>query len=652
MTDFQIRLFILDVKTVLFLLMLLMMAVVRLSAQNFNFFTIAGYIGFGSADGTNNGARFLHPIGIAVDTRSNIFLADSDNDTIRKMTLSGTNWIVTTIAGLAGNGGNLDGTNVQARFYRPQAIAVDDSGALYVSDQDAVIRKLTPDGTNWIVTTIAGSSGNFGIVDGTNNDAEFNQPQGVAVDGSGTVYVADSPAIRKLTPVGTNWIVTTIAGSFPNYGSADGTNSSAQFENPEGLCVDITGRLYVADEYAGAIRKIEPEGANWVVTTIAGLAGNFGSADGTNGNAQFNYPFGLALDNSNNLYVTEYVDSTVRELSPDKTGTNWSVVTIAGKAQSLGSTDGTNNATLLYNPLGVAVNGNGRVYIADTGNCTVRNLTLVGSNWVATTIAGYAGFGGADGTNSTAQFLGPTDVAVDTDGSIYVADSGNDTVRRIQSSGTNWVVTTIAGLAGNPGNADGIGNEARFRHGSVNLFLQGLALDANHNLFMADSGNNEIRELTQVGSKWLVTTIAGTTNSGSADGTNEAASFYNPTGIVADEAGNLYVADEGNYTIRQVTRVGTNWVVTTIAGVAGILGGQDGTNSSALFERPFGIALGKSGDLYVAAAGFRVMTPDSTGTNWVVSTIGISQTIPQTSFLGETLGITVGQSGNIYAADA
>ncbi len=629
-----------------------MIAFARLQGQTYDFFTIAGYVGFGSVDGTNSGARFYRPVAVTIDTSSNIFVADSGNNTIRKLTPSGTNWIATTLAGLPGSEGDVDGTNGQARFCDSQGIAVDGSGNLYVSDQDAVIRKLTPVGTNWMVTTIAGSAGNFGIVDGTNNAAEFNQPEGVAVDSDGNVYVADSAAIRKLTPVGTNWIVTTIAGSFPNNGSADGTNASAQFESPAGLCVDKSGNLYVADEPAATIRKIMPEGTNWVVTTIAGSAGNFGSADGTNGNARFDVPFGLALDNSNNLYVTESFDSTIREVSPDSTGTNWSVVTIAGAAQSLGSTDGTNGAALFFNPLGVAVNGNGGVYVADTGNSTIRNLTWVGTNWVTTTIAGYAGYGSADGTNSTAQFLGPSDVAVDTDGSIYVADSGNDTVRRIQRSGTNWVVSTIAGLAGNPGSADGIGSEARFRHGSVNYFVQGLALDANHNLFMADSGNDEIRELTQVGNNWSVTTIAGTTNSGSADGTNQAAGFYNPTGIVADGAGNLYVADEGNSTIRKIIHTGTNWVVTTIAGLAGNLGGQDGTNSNARFVWPFGIALGKNGELYVAATDIRTLTPDATGTNWVVNTIGFSQTIPQYQFSGSTIGITADQAGNIYFAES
>jgi sugar lactone lactonase YvrE len=208
---------------------------------------------------------------------------------------------------------------------------VDSAGNLYVADtSNNTIRKVTPSiagqQTNWVVTTLAGSAGSSGSADGTNSSARFNAPFGVTVDSAGNLYVADlgNNTIRKVTPsitgLQTNWVVTTLAGLAGSPGSADGTGSSARFSDPEGVAVDSTGNLYVGDAFNNTIRKVTPsitgQQTNWVVTTVGGLASVTGSADGTNSNARFNEPWGVAVDSAGNLYVGDAGNNTIRKGSP------------------------------------------------------------------------------------------------------------------------------------------------------------------------------------------------------------------------------------------------------------------------------------------------------------------------------------------------
>ena len=204
----------------------------------------------GSRDGLGASARFRDPYALAVDSRTNLYVADCDNYTIRTVVPSGTSWMVTTIAGLAGVSGSDDGTNSSARFSGPIGITRDAMGDLYVTDYWAhTVRSIRHEGTNWVVTTLAGRPGWPGSNDGTNDQARFNNPRGIAVDRTGNLYVseASNQTIRRITRVGTNWVVTTIGGLAGNSGSADGLGSSARFHTPAGLAADPVGNLYVAD---------------------------------------------------------------------------------------------------------------------------------------------------------------------------------------------------------------------------------------------------------------------------------------------------------------------------------------------------------------------------------------------------------------------
>jgi hypothetical protein len=323
---------------------------------NYAFTNFVGQAGYsGSTDSTNSAARFYSPIGVALDSAGNLFIGDSANDTIRMVTPAGA---VTTWAGLAGSAGTNDGTGSTARFYNPAGTTVDTNGNIYVADEFRdTIRRIAPGA---VVTTLAGRPGSSGSTDGTGSEAQFYQPAGVAVEkATGNIFVADTSAssIRKITPAG---VVSTLAGLGFNDGSADGTNSDARFLWPEGLTADGAGNVFVADTGNSTIRKVTPAG---VVTTIAGSPGLSGSVDGTGSAARFNFPSGIAVDNAGNLFVVERLNNTIRKVTPAGV-----VTTLGGLAGVSGSTDEVGLAARFSGPSGIAVDGAGTLYIADTGN--------------------------------------------------------------------------------------------------------------------------------------------------------------------------------------------------------------------------------------------------------------------------------------------
>jgi sugar lactone lactonase YvrE len=322
----------------------------------------AGNIGGpgGSADGVGAEARFSAPLGVATDSAGNVYVADTLNDTIRKITPEA---VVTTLAGTAGvNSSSTDGTGAAAGFNAPQGIATDSSGNVYVADGgSSQIRKITPAG---VVTTPAGS-GRSGSTDGIGAAASFNNPHGVATDSAGNVYVADTAnsTIRKITPAGE---VTTLAGTAGVHGgSTDATGAAARFFFPRGVATDSAGNVYVADTENHTIRRITPAG---VVTTLAGTAHLTGSTDATGAAARFNSPEGIATDSAGNIYVADRGNHTIRKVTPE--GVVSTVVGVAGQAGfAPGPLPG-----LLESPRGGAVSGTSLYILLDSGVAVVRNL--------------------------------------------------------------------------------------------------------------------------------------------------------------------------------------------------------------------------------------------------------------------------------------
>ena len=270
--------------------------------------TVAGVAGgLGTADGTGSAARFNFPLSIAVDTAGNLYVADSTNHTIRKITPAG---VVSTLAGLAGISGSVDDAGSAARFFQPIGIAVTVAGTVYVSDaSNKTIRQIT---SNGVVSTLAGLAGSGGSVDGTGSTARFARPVGIAVSAAtGNLYVGDQGnTVRAITPGG---MVSTLAGLAGNAGSADGSDITARFNGPWGTAVDAAGNVYVADRPSHTIRKITPAG---VVSTLAGLAGSFGSANGTGSEARFRNPKSLAVDAAGNIYVADSDNNAIRKITP------------------------------------------------------------------------------------------------------------------------------------------------------------------------------------------------------------------------------------------------------------------------------------------------------------------------------------------------
>jgi hypothetical protein len=531
--------------------------------------TLAGTAGVtGGADGTDAAAQFNGPSGICADNAGNLYVADTYNDTIRKIVVA--TGVVSTIAGTAGSGGSANGGGPAAQFLYPQGIATDNAGNLYVADTyNDVIRRIVIAGA--AVSTVAGG---------------FNRPVGLVVDSAGNVDVASYGSQTISQVVAATGMVTTLAGTAGVSGSKDGTGTAAQFNfsYQTGLAADSAGNLYVGDTSNDTVRKIVI--ATGAVTTLAGKVRSGGSADGTGTAALFNQPGGVAVDGAGNLYLADSGNSTIREMIIATSA----VTTLAGSAVVAGSADGSGAAALFNSPFGVAADNAGNLYVADAGNDIIRQIVI--ATGAVTTLAGKAGTGGsADGSGPSALFESPYGVAADNAGNLYVADSGNDTIRQIVIA--TGAVTTLAGSTGTSGSADGSGPSALF------YSPYAVAADNAGNLYVADSGNNTIRQI--VIATGAVTTLAGTAGiAGSADGTGAAAQFFFPVGISADNAGNLYVADSGNNTIRQI--VIASGVVTTLAGSATDAGegSADGTGPGAQFDYPLGVAADNAGHLYVA----------------------------------------------------
>ena len=708
------------------------------------------------------------PEGVAIDGNGNVFIADGGNNRIRKVS---TNGIITTVAGSGSTGDSWGGFSgdgglaTSAKLNEPSGVAVDRSGNVFIADTfNNRIRKVS---TNGIITTVAGSGnagsyfGGYSGDGGLATNAELNVPYGVAIDGSGNVFIADS-GNNRIRIVSTNGIISTDAGNGTNGFSGDGGSStSAAMSNPTGVAVDGLGNVFIADEYNERIREVINSSKtpslflNSVSTNNAGnysiiITSSSGSVTSSvasltvlvppsivtqpvnqrvafSGTATFSVTASggdlsyqwcsnsvnilnatnaiLTLNNvqtnaaasysvivtniagsvtSSNatltvLLVPNIVTQPVNQVvvaggnatfSVTASGTGpftyqWQlngtnlpvgiISTVAGIGTGLysgvgysGDGGAATNAEL-YWPYGVAIDGGGNVFIADTWNNRIRKVS---KNGIITTVAGNGtgGFSGDGGAATNAKLYQPYGVAVDGSGNVFIADNFNNRIRKVF---TNGIISTIAG--------DGYVGHSGDGGAATNAELTGpfgVAVDAVGNLFIADWENCRIRKVTTNG---IISTVAGIgTNmfSGigySGDGgaaTN--AELNNPTGIAVDGVGNLFIADSGNYVIRKVS---TNGIISTIAG-NGTSGysGDGGYSTNALLGNPIGIAVDGVGNLFIADRGnSRIL---EIVTNGIINTVAGNGTNgfsgdggASTSAEMNPNGVSIDGGGNLFIAE-
>ncbi len=598
---------------------------------------IITYAGGGVGDGgPATSANLYNPNGVAVDSSGNLYIADTSNNRIRKVAAGGT---ITTVAGTGTAGFSGDnGPATSANLYNPTGVAVDGSGNLYIADRaNQRIRKVAAGGT---ITTVAGNgTAGFSGDNGPATSASLSNPYGVAVDSSGNLYIADSSnqRIRKVAAGGT---ITTVAGSgTQGFGGDNGPATSASFSNPFGVAVDSSGNLYIADYTNQRIRKVSVGGT---ITTVAGNgAGGFSGDNGPATSASLHSPYGVGVDSSGNLYIADLNNSRIRKVSAGGT-----ITTVAGNGFSGSSGDnGPATSASLYNPFGVALDNGGNLYIADQSNNRIRKVSAGGT---ITTVAGNGtfAFSGDGGPAISASLNVPTAVAVDSSGNLYMADQHNQRIRKVSAGGTITTVAgnSTAGFSGDSGPA-------------ISASLNGptaVAVDSGGNLYFADTSNNRIRKVSAGGT---ISTVAGngTCTFAGDGGPATSASLCIPYGVAVDSSGNLYIADRSNQRIRMVSAGGT---ITTVAGngTAGF-SGDNGPATSASLYNPYGVAVDSSGNLYIAdATNNRIRKVSAGGTITTVAgtvTYGFSgDNGPATSAsLYTPYGVAVDSGGNLYIAD-
>ncbi len=605
-----------------------------------------GIAGFSGEGGPAGSASLRVPSDAVTDQAGNLYIYDSLNYRIRRVTTAGiiSTYAGTGVVGYSGDGGPA----LQAQIQFGGKMAIDTAGNLYFTDGvDHVIRRVAPNG---IISTYAGN-GQVATTPNNGNNGPATKASlglfagGLAVDSSGNLYVVEdyTSQIRKIA---TNGIITTVAGS-GTYGYMDGPAATAQFAGPFGIAIDTTGNLYIADENNGVVRKISTAG---IVSTVAGSPIYGFSGDGGPAlQAAFRFPEGVTVGGDGNLYIEDIGNFRVREVTA-----NGDIQTVAGDGQYESTPDGTPAANAsLSGPNFLSFDPSGQLLIADPEDYTVKRINSDGTiqTIAGDGIQGYGqGYLGAFGAPATQSLLGaPRQAVADTKGNIYISDS--DYARVV------YIITPDGNLnvyAGQIGNAQyGGDNIPATSSGLVDP--QGLALDQNGNLYISDPDNNRIRMVAA--STGIITTFAGTGTAGfSGDGgpANQAMLHF-PQGIAFDPAGDLIIADVGNNRLRRVT---PNGVITTIAGNGTNASSGNGGSATAagLFE-PFAVTVDSTGNIFVIeTGGTSVREISSSGTislaagNGQLGFGGDGGPALEATF-GDAQGLAADSSGNLYISD-
>ncbi|HEY3128875.1 MAG TPA: hypothetical protein VGL91_05415 [Acidobacteriota bacterium] len=562
-----------------------------------------GYSGDGSAA---LAASLSGPLGIAYDSAGNLYVADSGNQVVRRIS---TNGIITTVAGSGVPGFSGDGgPALAARLNSPRSVLLDARGTLYIVDSgNRRVRKVD---TTGVISTVAGNGAEgFSGDNGPATQAAIGSPRALAFDLAGNLFISNAGGgrIRRVDSTG---IITTVAGSSSGF-NGDGKALATSFYLVTGMLFDSTGNVLVADSGNGRIRRIDPAGT---VTTIAGgVAGDGNPATSSN----LNSPDNISVDNSGNLFIVEGSSHRVR-----KVDTAGQISTIAGSGVSGHSGDGGPAISAkLYFPLGVAADASGNVFISD--DVYIRKVDRFG---IIATIAGNGSFGysGDGGVATSAGLQTPASIAVDNSGNVYFADQDSCVIRKISSSGT---ISTVVGN----GNCGFSGDGGLASAAMLNSPF-GVAVDLAGNIYIADTDNHRIRKVSTSGT---ITTIAGTGAGGfSGDGSLAvSANLFFPTSVALDSAQNIYVADNGNLRIRKIDASG---VVSTVAG-SGQFGysGDGGSPIAARLANPIAVAVDGSGNVYF-----------SDDTAYVIRKITSGPTSPGSNLIGPAGGRVIGFGGD------
>ena len=577
-------------------------SVVRKIAASGIVSTVAGTgaAGFSGEGGLAAAAQLNSPFGLALDSAGNLYIADTNNNCIRKVSANGSIAVVagSTAQGFSGDGGPAG----NAWLNRPEGIAVDAAGNLYIADTfNNRIRKVATDGT---IATVAGSGSEIYSGDNTPATATgLGLPPDVAVDRYGNLYIAEFGSSR--IRLAANGVIATVAGSTNGAPPIEGQEAvNLRFNGPTGVAVDATGAFYFAEGTIGSgsgfgkgVARIWKVSAG-ILTTLAGTGvPDFGGDGGPATLAQLNTPTAVALDFQANLYIADSLNHRIRKLAPGGTIATYAGNGLPGFAVDFGLPSGAE----LNTPEGVGVDAAGNVYIADTLNSRIRQLAP-GGNIFTLAGNGNASYFGDGGPANRAAVNQPKGVVLDSAGNVYIADTLDNVVRKV----SNGTIATLAGsgTAGFSGDG-GPAASARLNHPSA------VAVDASGNVFVADTGNNCIRKIDPLGA---VSTVAGNgdTTFGGDGGPAAGTGLSGPRGIAVDTAGNLYIADTGHNRIRKVTRDGT---ITTIAGNGTCCySGDGGSAAAAQLNAPWGLWVDARGSLYVADSGnnaIRMLQPIS-----------------------------------------
>ncbi len=604
-----------------------------------------GTSGFGGDLGPATQANLSFPEGVAFDLADNLVIADTENNRIRKV--DAVTGIITTIAGngsfaFAGDGG----LSLSASLRAPRDVAVDIRGNVVIADTfNNRVRRI--EGTTAVITTVAGD-GTFGYAGdgGSGVNASLRHPESVATDAQGNVYVADSGNHRVRRVEIATGVISTFAGTGVEGSSGDGTAAStAQLFQPSSLAFDSVGNMYIADTGNNRVRKVAV--FSTLITTLAGNGlAEFGGDGDDASLSRINAPRGVALDRQGHIYIADTGNHRVRRVEASIN----TISTVAGQAsRNFSGDNGPATSATMFKPEAVAVDKNGNIYVADTNNHRIRRVDAATGR--ITTVAGIGNplFSGDFDKAVNAGFRFPEGIAVDSKGAIYIGDTLNSRVRKIDNQG---IIRTLAGNGGFAFTGDG-------GHASIATLRlpRGLAVDSRDNLYIADTENHRIRMVdSRLG---IIKTVAGSSSSGFGGDGGQAtnASLLSPEGVGLDSEDNLYIADTGNHRVRRVDA--DTGVITTVAGNGDQgFSGDGGPALNASLSAPEDVALSHDGDVLISdTLNNRVRKVDiATGVITTIAGTGIFALTgddgPATgASLGQPRGLAVDKSGNLYIAD-